>query len=309
MQSWIEKLEEKKFLLLTGKGGTGKSTISAALAIYFSSRGKKVLLAEIGRPRDQKFLRLGEFFGIDKLSTSAREVANPLRARKKISLSCIDPSEALVEYIGLKLGSQKLAQVVLKNRIAFRFLDTIPGLTELVSLGKLWHEAIRENGPDIILLDAPASGHAMAMLMAPKNFAALTRLGPLFRDAQAMEEFFQDKKKTQILYCTLPEAVPFEETEEFSALLAAEGFTALPLVNKCFPLRFDKINALPEPLRESPLRGAWEYAQYRYAAETKEMDLYRALSKKPAFLPFIFPEGEGERAHLELARSWLGEAL
>jgi anion-transporting ArsA/GET3 family ATPase len=310
MESLLAQIEEKKFLLLTGKGGTGKSTLSAALALYFSARGKKVLLTEIGRVRDRNFLRLGEFFpNAGELSMSPSKVLNPLRGKKTLLLSCIDPGEALVEYIGLKLGSKKLAQVVLKNKIAFNFLDTIPGLTELVSLGKLWHEAIQDNGPDMIILDAPASGHAMAMLLAPRNFASLTRIGPLFRDASAMQEFFSNQEKTAIIYCTLPEEVPYEESLEFHDLLQQEGLAEICVVNKCFPLRFKKLDENLRPEKDSPFCAAWDYAQRRMLGEKKVIQEYRGMDTKLAFLPFIPPDGELEKAHMELARTWLGERL
>src|SRR3990167_994511 len=164
MDSWLNALERKRFVLVTGKGGTGKSVVAAALAMQLAKRGRKVLLAEMGRPRDRVFMRLNELIGVESLAHAPRTVKNPIEAKSSFLAARLLPSEALIEYVALKLKSRKLAALVAGNRVTATFLDTIPGLADVVCLGKLWHllEGAGAHDMDTVILDAPASGHALA---------------------------------------------------------------------------------------------------------------------------------------------------
>src|SRR3989338_6096489 len=131
MEPWVAELEPKRFLLVTGKGGTGKSVVAAALAMHLARRGRRVLLAEMGRPRDRVFMRLNELIGVKSLAHEPLTLKNPIDAKSTFVAARLLPSEALVEYVGLKLKSRKPAGLVVGNRVPATFLDTVPGLADV----------------------------------------------------------------------------------------------------------------------------------------------------------------------------------
>lgn len=317
MDNWLSELETARFIFVTGKGGTGKSTVAAALAMRLASRGRRILLTEMGRSRDHAFMRLHEILGTDGLDHAPRSVANPLAPAHPLFASRLLPNDAMIEYVGMKLHSPTFAELVLRNRVTATFLDTVPGLAELVCLGKLWHvlEDLPRNAPervDTVVLDAPASGHALALLHTPKNFARLAKTGPLYADAKVLAKFFSDAKKARIVFVSLPEEIPFAETTDFVAQARGDFPTPLLLVNKCYPLAFPELGTeatqtLP-PLEAPPaaLRSAWEYSRARLLAERAEMDQYRKKFHDARFLPFLFPAGNAPERELvtALARTW-----
>src|SRR5262249_8785505 len=149
----------------------------------------RVWLVELGRKRDREFTRLPELVGRAKLGHEPTLVGLP-SCEEKIEVSVLDPAQSLAEDVDLKLPTGGLAGVLLNNGVTASFLEVVPGLPDLVQLGKLWHALTQKSGgPDMVVLDAPATGHALALLQAPENFRRITRVGPIFRDATQMTEF------------------------------------------------------------------------------------------------------------------------
>jgi len=289
----FSSIATRKLLVVTGKGGAGKSVLSLALAHRLSVMGKRVWLVELGRKRDREFSRLPELVGRSKIGHEPAEVTLP-GTKQKIKVSVLDPALSLGEYVDLKLPTGGLAGMLLNNRVTASFLEVVPGLPDLVQMGKLWHALTKdENGPDVVVLDAPATGHAVSLLKAPANFRKITRLGPIYRDASLMAEFLGDPAKTGIVLASLPEEMSVQETLELQKLLGKEFPAPLVVVNKCFP-------ALPKLKSENPDSIVWR--AYTYAAQRGLREQEAAADLKGARqLPYLFPEPGALPLYLRLS--------
>lgn len=286
---------DKPFIFVTGKGGSGKSVLSLAIAHRLSCRGKNVLLVELGRRRDRDFSRLPELAGLKSASHNPQEIG--LHGDRKIFLSVLDPTKSLAEYVDLKLPTAGLAGILLNNRVTASFLEVVPGLPDLVSLGKLWYLLAKAppspTRPDVIVLDAPASGHALALLQAPKNFEQITKVGPIHKDAEQMVDFFSRSENTGIALTTLPEEMSVQETLELSS-----GIRDFPkphiFVNRHFP----PLPALKDLPEASPLFPPYEYSRKR---SLREAAAIKDLPKNCITLPFLFPQPDAPPLYARLS--------
>lgn len=288
----LASLAQRRLLVVTGKGGSGKSVVSVALAHHFAQAGKKVWLVEFGRKRDQLFSRLPELVGRSKLTHERTQVKLP-GTEVRIEASVLDPTRSLAEYVDLKLPTGGLAGVLLNNRVTASFLEVVPGLPDLVQMGKLWHSLNREeDGPDLVVLDAPSTGHAIALLKAPENFKRITRMGPIFKDASQMAEFILDPEKTALVLTALPEEMAVQETLELEKSLRKEFPRPFLFVNKCFP-------TLPawRGAKKGPVAEAYAYASARAEREQEAA----ALLKGAQQIPFFFPEPEAPPLFLRIS--------
>ncbi len=293
----IAEMGTKKLLVVTGKGGAGKSLLALALAHRLALGGKKIWLVEIGRKRDKDFTRLPELLECTRLSHKPELVTLP-HTQVEIYASVLNPTLSLAEYVDLKLPTAGLAGVLLNNRITASLLEVVPGLPDLVTLGKLWHSVTRPQksfAPDLIVLDAPATGHALALLRAPANFRKITKVGPIFRDASLMVEFLGDPKRTGLVLTTIPEEMSVQETLELEKNLAKDFPPPFVLVNKCFPalpaLKEDEKNTLP-----------WKAYRYTRARHAREKEAVSDL-KKSQSIPFFFPVPHSPPLFLQISEA------
>jgi len=287
----LDELSRKKLLVVTGKGGTGKSALSVALAFYFAKKGKKVWLVEFGRKHDSNFSRLHELLDSAPLHHKITKIMEEKNGA--LWASRIDPTESLAEYVGLKIPGGNLASLLLKNRVTASFLEIVPGLLELVCLGKLWFHLTNKKAnpaPDLIILDGPASGHAVTLLHAPSNFSRLTKQGPIYSDAEKMQKFLHNPENTSILFTSLPEEMSLEETREHRELLK-EFSQPLLFINKNFPrIKNIKIPAnTPEILTDS-----YHYSQQRAERENSAIKNFQKETHNWPIvnIPFFFPDSD-----------------
>ncbi len=229
-------LLDRRLVIVTGKGGTGKTTIAAALALAAARAGKRVLAAEMGLDEDLARLLAP---GLPPVGYQGREVLPGLRVMR------IDPFEALTEYLGLQIGAPGLVHRVLSNQAFHQLMAAAPGWRELITLGKLWHLEQMTDGPgrptwDLIVVDAPATGHGVAFLNVPSVVASAVRSGPLRRHSQAVEDLLQDPARTLLLPVTLPEELPTRETTELVKRVREEVGIAIDrvVVNGIVPQPF-----------------------------------------------------------------------
>src|SRR5215216_7559734 len=158
----MSSLLEKRLVLVTGKGGAGKSTVAAALGRVAARQGKRVVVCEVAEQS-----RLGGLLG----GTGVHHES-------------VDPERAKQEWLRYQLKSRTLAGVLGGSRLFQYLTAAAPGLSELVTIGKVWDLAQLERRTggspfDLAILDAPATGHGLAMLTAPRTFASVARVGPV----------------------------------------------------------------------------------------------------------------------------------
>jgi anion-transporting ArsA/GET3 family ATPase len=264
--SAVPSLLERRLIIVTGKGGTGKSTVTAALALATARAGLRVLAAEMGR--DEALVPLLDPGG-PPAGYPGREVAPGL------DVIHIDPYEALAEYLGLQLGGTRLIRGLLRNQAFHQLMQAAPGWRELITLGKIWHlEQMSAAGKpryDLIVVDAPATGHGVALLNVPRVVVSAVRTGPLRRHSQAVEEMLEDPVRTVLLPVAIPEELPTRETAELVSRVREELGIAVDrvVVNGVVPPPFppglerldERLGALPSDLRCGELPPAATLAQ------------------------------------------------
>ena len=199
-------------MIVTGKGGTGKTTVAAALAMAAAQQGLSVLVAEVGP--DEHLPRLLRRPGDpdDPVGYAGRELRPRLHAMR------IDPFEALAEYLGLQLGVPVLVDAALRNKGFRQLMEASPGWRELITLGKVWHlrRQQRDEGKplyDLVVVDAPATGHGVTFLDVPRVVGSAVRAGPLRRHAGLVEDMIRDQRETLLLPVSIAEELPARETE------------------------------------------------------------------------------------------------
>jgi len=197
---------DRRLLIVAGKGGVGRTTVAAALARAASRRGKRVLLAQTNAPE-----RLGRLLGLGTaIGPSVTAIDDRLYAVN------MTPKTALHEYGLLLLKYEPLYRVIFENKAVRSFLGAFPGLDYWTMLGKTWwHTTEMVDGKpkyDLVVLDGPASGHAVAMLRIPDAVRQAMPMGPLARDAGLARALLSDPTRTSVVLVTLPEELPARET-------------------------------------------------------------------------------------------------
>src|SRR5919112_1790861 len=202
-------LLDKRLVVVTGKGGVGRTTVAAALGLLAARRGKRTMVAEVAQQE-----RMSRAFRREGVGYSETELADDFWAMS------VDPQRALDEYLGQQVGGT-LGNVLFHNRIFEYFVAAAPGVRELTTIGKVWELAQlerrnRKAAPyDLVILDAPASGHGLAMLRAPRTFGAIAHVGPIRRRADIIDAFLRDRKRTGLVSVALAQEMPVSETIEF----------------------------------------------------------------------------------------------
>ncbi len=185
---------ERKLIVVTGKGGVGKTTIAAALGLLAAQRKLRTIVVELGEQA-----RLPDLFG---LPGGASGVETELK-QGLWSIS-IDPDRALLEWLQT-LGGRVSGRVLASSSTFQYFAAAAPGAKELVSMVKIWELTQsdrwhrRTNAYDLVVLDAPATGHALGMLHSPRTFGAIARVGPVAGQSQQVRELLEDPRRSSYL--------------------------------------------------------------------------------------------------------------
>lgn len=226
-------LFEKKLVVVTGKGGVGRTTVAAALALAAARHGKRVLLAQT-RSKE----RLSRLLGGPPVLTEM------VRVRPSLWAVNIFPEAALREYGLMVLHSSLIYRAVFENKLSRAFIRAIPGVEDYSLLGKVWYHTTETEGGrprfDLTIVDGPATGHALTLLRLPQAILDSVPEGPLTRDAKSANELLHDPTRTTALLVTLAEEMPVNESIELAAKLRDELRIAVgPLVvNQLYPPRF-----------------------------------------------------------------------
>jgi anion-transporting ArsA/GET3 family ATPase len=213
----VNGLLEKRLIFVTGKGGVGKSTVSAALGVAAARAGKRTIVCEVAQQE-----RISSLFERQGIGYHEVEIAPRLHALS------IDPQRALEEYLQLQIRIRPLYDLLFKNRIFTYFAAATPGLRELVTIGKVWELAQLDRkvkkAPkyDLVIVDAPATGHGLGLLRTPKTFSDIARVGPIKRQADYIYDFITDRSVTGVMAVAWPEEMPVNETLDLQRRLKTE---------------------------------------------------------------------------------------
>jgi anion-transporting ArsA/GET3 family ATPase len=230
-----------ELLVVTGKGGVGKTTIAAALGVAAARRGLRTIVAEVSARDDVQRALGGEDAARDREVELAFGVHH----------TSIDPDEALRTYLLDQLPSRRLASAVAGNQVFAYLAAATPGLRELLTIGTVWEltqDERRRAGDepyDLVILDAPATGHGVAVLGAPHTFARTARVGRIARQAALIDALVTDPERTAVVAVARPEELVVNETIQLRGDLEAEvGLTlGLAVVNRVLPERFSTAEA------------------------------------------------------------------
>jgi anion-transporting ArsA/GET3 family ATPase len=289
----VPELLDKRLVFVTGKGGVGKSTISIALGLSAAARGKRTIVCEVGgQETASRVFRRAEI-GFHEV-----EVADNLWA---IS---IDPDQSLREYLLLQLRVRAMRDLLVRSRIFNYLTAATPGLKELVTIGKIWELAQpsrkvkKAHDYDLVIVDAPATGHGIGFLQTPRTFANVARVGPVHSQAQELDRFITDHDTTGVAIVSLPEEMPVNESASLEQQLTEDIGIAVDRIymNGLYPERFSRDDAeeLERALDQAdgPARAAVRAALSEHRRSRSQraqlQRLKRAVSSPVKTLPFIF---------------------
>lgn len=221
-------LLDARLLFVTGKGGVGKTTFAAALALLAASTGRTTLLCAMERASDLEIA-----LGTPPLRYQPQTLA------ENLSVMAMDTEAALREYLTVQAHLPPIGRIGPVAE-AFDFLAAAaPGVREILTIGKLCYE-VRERTYDLIVVDATASGHFIGHLAAPVGIDELAGVGVISDQTRWMLDILEDPIRTGVIVVSTPEEMPVNETLELIEHLAVETKIALAAViaNKVLPTLF-----------------------------------------------------------------------
>jgi anion-transporting ArsA/GET3 family ATPase len=307
----MDSLLDRRLIFVTGKGGVGKSTVSIALGLLAARRGLRTIVAELASQEQvrQTFAQAGETF-------------EEVQLGERLFTISIEPQNAMDEYLKVKTGS--VGQALGSSRLFQAFAMATPGMRELLSIGKVWELAqlnrrTRGGAPyDLVIVDAPATGHGVGLLRTPRTFAEIARVGPIAHQGRTIADTIADSDFTGVIAVATPEEMPVNETMTLADELARDELPLdLVIVNALYPARFEpgEIAELNEALTRtrsalarSALRAALsEHA--RAATQREQRDRLRErVDGRLVELPYLFADDVG-LPQLEVLAAALETAL
>jgi anion-transporting ArsA/GET3 family ATPase len=247
----VPDLLDRRLVFVTGKGGVGKSTVAAGLALLAAQRGKRTLVCEVDAKGN-----LAGFFETGPTRFEPRQIEPNLYAMS------MDTEESLKEYLSINLRLPVMARIGPLARI-FEFVATAaPGVKEILTVGKLTYE-VREQHYDLVVVDASPTGHIVGQLAAPEAINELVKVGLVRSQTGWMLDILGDPVRTGLVIVSTPEEMPVTETIELSHRVEQETSVKLAgiVVNRVLPELFGRgeeevFERLAEPDLVSVLSGA-----------------------------------------------------
>ena len=263
----------KKLLLITGKGGIGKSLIAAALGQFLADAGKNVLIVQ-----NASLDQISPLFGL------APGYDDAVRVQAGLDVLNIDAVANFRDYIVEHLGQKRLYNTVFSNRTVKSLINAMPGWADVMLLGRLLFECELRPRHDYVIFDGPASGHFLNLMTTPDSVLSMAFGGPLAKETQRVKDFLSDQSKCTMLYVGVPEELVVSECLDF-----------LPRLLKVSPVSVGGVimNRTPTPIRlgnspDSQLMPAERYAlQHSNASDEALAMLATDLSNEKGQLDSI----------------------
>lgn len=302
---WLESLLERQLLIISGKGGVGKTTVACLLALLAARRGKRVLVAEVdGAGQAARLLGVSQPspFGVSTWSDHGPAVMS------------VEGVAALEEYLGILLPMPALLRTVFQSRLYQYFVAAAPGLKELMTIGKIWFEVDRSspNGTDrvwdLVILDAPATGHGLQYLRMPKAAEEVFRGGLVGRESDRLWAALSDPRRTAVNLVATAEETPVNETIEMyrhlredlalpMGVLVVNRRRRSPLIPSMLGRLERKVASFPvgrdRPLALEILRRCREESGWDAIHAAQERRLQQEVDLPTIELPFLFSESFG----------------
>ena len=292
----LAELLHKRLILLSGKGGVGKTTVAVLLALVAARQKKKALIVEMNSTE-----RVAPFFGLK--SIGHREI--PLAPY--ITGINLNPRDCFEEYVLMQIRFKTLFNAFFNNRFVTYFLNAVPGLNELLMIGKIFYlekqkdKRTAEPLYDLIIVDGPATGHGVSAFEVPRIARDAIKVGPLRTQSDRILSLLTNVSKTAFSVVTLAEEMPVVEAEELIATVRKK--LDLPLgpifINAVCQTDITKgefdalIDKMPE--KDDPLYPYFAYASLscqraRLNAEYREMLMEKNKSLECMTIPFQYEE-------------------
>ena len=303
----------KKLLFVTGKGGVGKSTVCAAIAKAGAARGKRVLVCEIDT--DSALARMFD----------APDVGfDPIEVEPGIWAANIERQKALTMFVRRQVPGGRVAELILKNKVAQSLFESAPSVMETVMLDQIATLALDANPAyDLIVVDLPASGHAVNLMNVPARMAELIGVGELSKHIRGLAALIANPEHSELLLVTLPEEMPVNETLELHQTLKASVRTPVRTIvvngvrgdgvgDADVALVDHLIQHCQNPTHVPPLRriqGALRLGRFWHDQDLAGLTRVReAFDGRIVELPYLFRKTTGTRLVAALAAG-LGESL
>jgi anion-transporting ArsA/GET3 family ATPase len=294
-------------VFVTGKGGVGKTTVAVALGLRAAAEGKRTIVCEVAAQENAS-----RVFAHTEVGFHEVEMEENLWA---IS---IDPDESMREYVLLQLKVRAMRDMLFRSRIFNYLAAATPGLKELVTIGKIWELAqldrkVKQGRKyDLVIVDAPATGHGIGFLQTPRTFAAIARVGPIHSQAQQLDRLITDQEHTGVAIVALPEEMPVNESAALEEDLLGEVGVAVDRVymNGLYPERFSSeeaerlsgVAAAEDGATRAAARAALSEHNRARSQRAQLARLRRRVQAPVKTLPFLFEPELGLEGARQLSR-------
>jgi len=285
----------------------GKTTVAVALGLRAASEGKRTIVCEVASQENASRM-------FEHTAVGFHEV----EMEENLWSISIDPDESMREYVLLQLKVRAMRDMLFRSRIFNYLAAATPGLKELVTIGKIWELAQLDRKVkkgrkyDLVIVDAPATGHGVGFLQTPRTFASIARVGPIHSQAQTLDRFITDHEHTGTAIVALPEEMPVNESAALEKDLRDEVGVAVDRVylNGLYPERFSKaeaerLTALAEEENGATKAAARAALSEHGRARSQRAQLSRLRRRVEApvkTLPFLFEPDLGVEAARQLSR-------